>query len=113
MTNRREGVAASSFLSDAGAFMDTRIEQRLQDMPRFLMVSADEAVVLGLPIMMGLLGRQAVLGVVAGVAIWALWKRLKGDDGIEGLLAACYWYLPSELRIFKELPDSSIAVWEA
>ena len=93
--------------------MIVKIERRLQDFPRFVMLPADEAFLLGLPILMGLLGRMAIPGIVAGVVLWALWKRLKGDEGLQGLLAAVYWFAPAELGLFKGLPDASVSQWEA
>jgi conjugal transfer pilus assembly protein TraL len=92
--------------------MQIRIEQRLQDYPRFLMLPLDEAVLLGLPFMMGLLGRKVVIGAIVAFLAWTIWKRLKGEGGIERLLAAAYWYLPSGLGILSELPDSSVQTWE-
>jgi len=76
------------------------------------MLPLDEAVLLGLPFMMGLLGRKVFLGAIVAFLAWTIWKRLKGEGGIERLLAAAYWYLPSSLRILGELPDSSVQTWE-
>ena len=89
------------------------IEQRLQDPPRFLMLPADEALVLGLPILMGLLGRMLIPGLLVGILTWAAWKRLKGEGGLETLLAAAYWYTPHDLGIFAPLPDAAPEVWDA
>lgn len=93
--------------------MNILIEQRLQDAPRFMMLPADEAIAIGLPVMLGLMSRQVFVGVIIAGVIWMVWKRLKGDTGLPGLLAAVYWYLPAQVSAFNELPDSSISVWEA
>lgn len=93
--------------------MNILIEQRLQDPPRFMVLPADEAVAIGLPVMLGLMSRQIIVGVVIGAVIWMVWKRLKGDTGLPGLLAAIYWYLPTQVSAFRELPDSAVTVWEA
>jgi len=93
--------------------MLVKIEQRLQDPARFLILPLDEAVFLGLPFMMGLLSRQIIVGSVVAFVVWSVWRRLKGEGGIERLLAAAYWYLPSEIGIFKPFPDSATSVWEA
>ena len=90
-----------------------KIEQRLQDPPRFLMLPADEAAILGLPVMMGLLSKQIFIGVAFAFLLWVGWKRLKGSGGLDALLAATYWYLPSALRIFDPFPPSNVEVWEA
>lgn len=89
------------------------IEQRLQDPPRFLMLPADEAAILGLPILMGLLGRMLIVGLLVALLTWAAWKRLKGEGGLERLLAAAYWYTPHAFGFFAPLPDSAPETWEA
>lgn len=89
------------------------IEQRLQDPPRFLMLPADEAVILGLPILMGLIGRMLFPGLIVGFATWATWKRLKGEGGLERLLAAAYWYTPHGFGVFAPFPDAAPEVWDA
>ena len=93
--------------------MLVRIEQRLQDQPRFFVLPADEAVLLGLPIMMGLLGRTIFIGIIIGVVAWSIWRRIKGEGGLEGVAAASYWYTPYKLGAFKALPDSAVERWEA
>ena len=92
--------------------MEVKIEQRLQDPPRFLILPADEAFVLGLPFMMGLISRQAIIGAVVSLVIWSVWRRLKGEGGIERILAYAYWFLPSAMGGFNPLADSSITHWE-
>ena len=93
--------------------MLVKIEQRLQDQPRFFVLPADEAVLLGLPIMMGLLGRTIIIGIIIGVVAWSIWRRIKGEGGLEGVAAASYWYTPYRLGVFKALPDSAVERWEA
>lgn len=92
--------------------MVVKIEQRLQDKPRFLFIPMDEAAVLGLPILVGLLSKDLILWGAAAFALWSLWKWLKGEGGLEILFAAAYWYLPFELAFFRPLPDSAVSVWE-
>ena len=93
--------------------MLVKIEQRLQDPARFFILPADEAALLGLPIMMGLMGRTIVTGVIIGLVAWTAWRRLKGEGGLEHVAAAAYWFIPSKLGIFKNLPDSAVDRWEA
>ena len=89
------------------------IEQRLQDPPRFLMFSADEAAMLGVPILLGVAGKKVILGAIVGFVLFRVWKMLRGDGGLHGLMAALYWYAPREARILRALPDSSVIVWRA
>lgn len=92
--------------------MLVRIEQRLQDPPRFLILPADEAIVVGVPVMMGLLSRQAIVGIVVSLVGWVIWRKLKGEGGLERVLAALYWFLPTNLSGFSALADSSVTHWE-
>lgn len=89
------------------------IEQRLQDPARFLMLPADEAVILGLPILIGLIGRMLIPGLIVGFVTWVAWKRLKGERGLERLLAAAYWYTPHGLGLFAPFPDAAPETWDA
>lgn len=90
-----------------------KIEQRLQDPARFLVLPADEAACLGFPILMGLLSKQLLLAAPIALVLWASWRFLKGNGGIEYVLAASYWFLPSEIGFFRPLPPSSVERWEA
>ena len=92
--------------------MIVKIEQRLQDPPRFLMVPADEAAMFAVPLVMGMLGKAIITGLVVGAVLWSVWRRLKGEGGLPGIFGALYWYLPSRIGLFPGLPDSSVPVWE-
>ena len=92
--------------------MLVKIEQRLQDPPRFLMIPADEAAVFGVPLLMGMLGKVLITGAIVGMVLWTIWRRLKGDGGMIMMIGALYWYLPNAVKVFPGLPDSSVSVWE-
>ena len=90
-----------------------RIEQRLQDLPQFFILPADEAVVLGVPVVLGLLSRQLFVGLVFGALLFMLWKRVKRGGGIRQVLALVYWIMPKEITLYRSLPDSAVTVWRA
>lgn len=90
-----------------------QIEQRLQDMPRVLLLPMDEALALGLPFLFGVLGNNVPLGAALGIVSWFVWGKVKGEGGVETLLAASYWYLPASIKAFSEFPDSAVDHWEA
>lgn len=87
------------------------IEQRLQDPPRIAFFSLDEGLMFLFPVGIGLLTRHLIPGVICGIVIWQLWKMVKGDGGLEWLVAASYWFLPGFVSPYKSLPDSSITLW--
>ncbi|WP_171182246.1 type IV conjugative transfer system protein TraL [Ruegeria sp. HKCCD8929] len=90
-----------------------KVEQRLQDPPQFFILPADEAIAGGLPFVLGLVSKHAVLGVVMAVVLFSVWKRVKGERGLSGLLALLYWILPREISIYRALPDSAVRTWRA
>lgn len=88
-----------------------RIEQRLQDPWRFFFFSIDDALIVGVPTVVGLLTRRPIEGLVAGFAILQGWKWMKGDGGMQRLAALAYWYLPKPVSICRGFPDSGITHW--
>lgn len=90
-----------------------KIEQRLQDPQRVLLLPIDEALALILPFIFGVIGNQVPLGALLGVVAWWVWGKVKGEGGLELLVAATYWYLPASVKAYKEFPDSAQDHWEA
>jgi conjugal transfer pilus assembly protein TraL len=88
-----------------------KIEQRLQEQGRLLLFPIDEGLALLAPAGVGLAIQQAIPGIVFGIIIYVIWKRLKGDGGVERLLAMTYWYLPKALSPLKNWPDSAVNMW--
>ncbi len=88
-----------------------RIEQRLQEQARILLFPVDEGLALLAPAGVGIALQSAISGIVLGVISYVLWKRLKGEGGLERLLALLYWYVPREVGPMKSWPDSSVTIW--
>ena len=88
-----------------------KIEQRLQEQGRILLFPIDEGLALLAPAGVGLAIQQAIPGIVIGIISYFVWKRLKGDGGVECLLAMTYWYLPREISPLKNWPDSAVNMW--
>ncbi|MEY3109546.1 MAG: TraL [Verrucomicrobiota bacterium] len=88
-----------------------RIEQRLQEHARILLFPLDEGLALLAPAGIGLGLQAAVPGIILGIASYLAWKKVKGDGGLERILALTYWYLPRELSPMKSWPDSAVNMW--
>ncbi|MCL4068130.1 type IV conjugative transfer system protein TraL [Pseudomonas sp. GX19020] len=88
-----------------------RIEQRLQEQSRILLFPIDEGLALLAPAGVGVGLQAAVPGIILGIVSYIVWKRLKGDGGLERMLALLYWYLPREISPIKSWPDSSVTMW--
>ena len=90
-----------------------KVEQRLQDPPQFFFLPADEAVAAIVPIVFGILGKQIFVGAALGIVSYFIWKRVKGERGLTGLLAVLYWIFPKEITPYKSFPDSAVSTWRA
>ncbi|MDV4146436.1 type IV conjugative transfer system protein TraL [Shimia sp. FJ5] len=90
-----------------------KVEQRLQDAPQFFVLPADEAVAAIAPFLIGILAKKLFLGVGLAVISYFIWKRVKGERGLPGLVAAIYWILPREVTPYRSFPDSAVSTWRA
>ncbi|WP_299775998.1 type IV conjugative transfer system protein TraL [uncultured Tateyamaria sp.] len=90
-----------------------KVEQRLQNPPQFFFVPADEAVAGLVPCVLGILSKQLFVGAVLGVTTYFIWKRVKGERGLHGLLALFYWLIPKEITSYRSYPDSAVSSWSA
>ena len=84
------------------------IPKHLDDPPRFLFWSIDEAGVLILPIFFGLFFGFLCTGLLFGSALLVLFRKLKQGRGTTFFLSACYWYLPYCESIWRATPPSHI-----
>ncbi|QEP30437.1 type IV conjugative transfer system protein TraL [Pukyongiella litopenaei] len=90
-----------------------RVEQRLQDPPQFFFLPADEAIVAIIPCVLGLMSKKVFVGIGLTIVAYLVWKRIKGERGLTGLLALLYWIIPSEVSPYRALPDSAVSTWRA
>ncbi|WP_412074367.1 type IV conjugative transfer system protein TraL [Tritonibacter mobilis] len=90
-----------------------KVEQRLQDPPQFFFFPADEAIAGVFPFAMGFITNHVFGGIIAGIILYFIWKRVKGERGLHGLLALIYWIVPMELSMFRSFPDSAVCTWRA
>ena len=88
-----------------------KVEQRLQDVPRILLVPLDEGLAGLTPIGFGLLTQHLVPGLILGIFGFVLWKRFKGEGGVPRVLALLYWFLPAQANFFRSMPESGVSMW--
>jgi len=82
------------------------IPKHLDDPPRFLLWTMDEAIVLMAPFMLGIIFSHVLLALMVGASLLLGMKKIKGNEGPNFLFNVMYWYLP--LRHFKRTPPSFI-----
>jgi conjugal transfer pilus assembly protein TraL len=87
------------------------IEQKLEVPKRFLFFTADDAAAFLAPAFIGFLSRHVIGDLIIGVITFSLWRRLKGEGGIERLKAAVYWFFPQEATPYRSFPRSDVVFW--
>lgn len=87
------------------------IEQKLDAPKRLLFFTADDAAMFLVPTLVGFLSKHIIGGVLVGLVAFGLWRRLKGEGGLERLKAAAYWFLPYEVSPYRSFPKSDVVFW--
>ena len=87
------------------------IAERLQDAPRILLFPLDEGIAFLLPAGLGLMTQHLLPGLLAAVFSYMIWKRVKGEGGLNTMLAAAYWFTPRIFSPCKSFPDSAVTKW--
>lgn len=82
------------------------IPKNLDEPPRWLFWSMDEAIILLCPIGMGIILGFTFWGFLLGVGAFLGWKRIKGNDQANLIIYMIYWYFPSVLIKLKYTPPS-------
>ena len=88
-----------------------KIEQKLEAQGRLLSFTADDAAAVLLPAMIGFLSRHLIGGIVVGLILFAIWRRVKGEGGLERLKAAAYWFLPHQVSPYRSFPRFDVSHW--
>lgn len=89
------------------------IPRHLDDKPKFLFWSIDEAMSAILPLTCGLIMGLKLLTPVITIISFKGWKKFKGSNGGGALRAMMYWHYPSKMVGVKAIPDSSIKIFIA
>ena len=84
------------------------LPKRLDDAPRFLLWSIDEAFSILIPLFFGMVMGLGILTPILAFLSGYCWKKVKGSGGSNLLKAIIYWYYPRSILGLKSAPDSSI-----
>ncbi len=84
------------------------IPKHLDDAPRFLLWSVDEAMAAMIPLFFGILMGMGVFTPILAIISFKSWKKIKGSGGSSLLKSLIYWHYPRTLLGLKATPDSSI-----
>jgi len=90
---------------------DVRIEQKIDVPGRLFFFSTDDALVALIPVAIGFLSRNLIAGFVFGVLAYFLWRKVKGEGGLERLKALIYVALPPAVNPYRSFPRSDVVSW--
>ncbi len=84
------------------------IPKHLDDLPRILLWTIDEAFSFLLPLIVSIMIGSGMIGVILSFSCFYFWRRIKGVGGVSFLKAILYWYYGSKTLGLKNTPDSAI-----
>ena len=84
------------------------IPRHLDDAPRFLLWSVDEAMSVILPVFLGIVLGFGILTLILPIICFKSWKKIKGSGGQGVVRRLIYWYYPKEILGLKATPESAI-----
>ena len=84
------------------------IPKHLDDAPRFLLWSIDEAMSALVPVFLGAVLSLGLFIPIFAIICYKSWKRIKGSGGQGFVRAIIYWYYPKLILGLVATPDSSI-----
>ncbi|NEX91220.1 type IV conjugative transfer system protein TraL [Caulobacter sp. 17J65-9] len=87
---------------------DAYIPQSLDEPTRYLVFTADELMVIILPLVVCTVTLNFVIGLVAGLSLLWLLRKFKQGSSLHRLLWAAYYALPSYIFRFKATPPSHL-----
>ena len=82
------------------------IPRQLDEPERLLFWSMDEALLMLLPVGIGIMSGFILTGVIAGIMFFLLWKKIKGAGQVNLAMYGVYWFFPSILSGMKFTPPS-------
>lgn len=83
------------------------IPRRLDEPERIAFWTLDEALVLLLPILTGLIMSWVLTGFVLGLSLFMALKKFKGNGSTNLVRFALYWFLPNVFRL-QATPCSAV-----
>lgn len=86
----------------------TYLPSYLDEPERFLIWTMDEALVLLLPLLIGVMVSFYGTGIIASIVAVTIYSRTKERIGKNLLPGVLYWYFPAAVSRFKATPPSYI-----
>lgn len=90
---------------------EVQIEQKIDVPGRLFFFSTDDALVALIPVAIGFLSRNLIPGFFVGIVAYFLWRKLKGEGGLERLKALVYVAMPPQISPYRSFPRSDVVSW--
>ena len=84
------------------------IPKHLDDAPRFLLWSIDEAMSVLIPVFIGAMLSLGFMTPILAIISFKSWKKIKGSGGQSLLKSIIYWHYPRDILGLKSTPDSAV-----
>lgn len=88
--------------------MNNIIPQHLDEAERYFIFTPDELGVVIIPLGVGTVVANFVVGLIAAVVCFSALRKFKKGQGLHRLMLMAYWVLPSDLLKFKATPPSHL-----
>ena len=86
--------------------MNTTIPQYLNEPEKYFIFTADELIVVVVPLLILTVLTNFLVGLIAAFAGFALLRKIKRGGNLNRLIWKLYWLMPSEVFSIKVLPRS-------
>jgi conjugal transfer pilus assembly protein TraL len=87
---------------------DTFIPQYLDEPERFFIFTPDELMVVVIPLAIGTIVANFLIGLVVAGGVFLALRKLKQGGGLQRLLWIAYWYAPTDVLRLKAMPASHL-----
>lgn len=86
--------------------MRLAIPRRLDDKPKFLWWDMDQAMLVSMFIMLGVIAEMLGAGLVIGITVGYVYNKAKAGKHPDFAIHLMYWYLPEWVLGLKSIPPS-------
>lgn len=90
----------------SGDYEKYYIPKHLDEPAKLMFWTLEEVLIMIIPFVIGISNGYTLVGIIVGLALMVLWKRMKGREQSNLLMYASYWHLPQILFKLKYTPKS-------
>ena len=88
-----------------------RIPVTLDEPERWLFWTVDEALSMLGPVLFGFATGYGGIGLLVGICLFLMWRKLKGSRHMNVAIYGVYWFLPDALSSMRATPSSANRIY--